>query len=142
MPNRMLSCLALIASVVLIGANGSSSRRSSATSQCIGSDTTSMLLISTVRELITGGKSVSADSLRNRLGLAGIDTTAVTLVTKSSTCASAAAAIDQLAHVSSSGRLVYVIQAGKQRFVLADPNDRARRNFVFDTHFSLIGAFE
>lgn len=143
MSRRILSWAALATGVLLLGATTTPPVKGARSSQCIAADTTSTFLISTIRELITGGKSASRDSLRNRLGLSGIDTTSVTLVTSSHTCASAASAVDQLANVSSSGRLVYVIQAGKQRFVVADPNDHTgeyHRSFVFDSHFSLVGA--
>lgn len=140
---RVLTYAGLIAGLTLLGANVGMAQRGGGGSQCIPADTNSMALVSWVRKVITGGTSVSLDNVRNTLGLSAIDTTSVSLVTSSKTCASAAAAIDQLAHVSASGRLVYVVQAGRQRYVVQDPNDHTgewHRTWVFDSHFNVLGA--
>lgn len=144
MLTRVLRCVAVVAGVFLLGANAAAAR-SEGVSQCLGPDSTATALVDFVRNLING-TNVHIDSLRDNIGLGGLDTSSVTVVTNSRTCASAATAIDQLLHVSPSGRLVYVIQAGtasRTRFIVEDPNNKAGewlRAWVFDSHFNLLKA--
>jgi len=140
---RVLSCVAIVASSLLLGPNAAMAQRGG--SQCLGPDSTSAAVVDFVRKLIKG-TNIHIDSLRDNVGLAGLDTSFVTVVTSSKTCASAATAMDQLLKVSPSGWLLYVIQAGtgtRTRLIVEDPNDKAGewlRAWVFDSHFNFLKA--
>jgi hypothetical protein len=138
---RLLSCVGLACCVLLISA-GSAAAQHGGASQCLGPNTNSTALINWVRQFIKG-TNIHTDSVRDNVGFKGIDTSSVSLVTNSKTCASAALAIDQLANVSTSGRPVYVVQVGRARLVVQDPGDKAGpwlRTWVFDSSFRAISA--
>ncbi len=119
-----------------------SSVRGGASSQCLGPDEGSAALINWDKALITSTIPNLA-ALRDSAGLGGVDTSSVVLVTDPTTCASAASAVDKIMGVRSSGRLVYVVQAGTQRFTVKDPNLASGEHitvWVFDTRFRLVRA--
>lgn len=141
MDKRLSICARLAACVVLLASQPSAAQRVRG-SQCLGRDDHSTAMVGWIRNLIKG-TNIHVDSLRDRIGFRGIDTSSVTVVTDSKTCAAAAAAIDSLAHMSASGRLVYVVKVGKDRLVVQDPRDKTGewlRAWVFDSHFNLVTA--
>ncbi len=141
MIKRLVSGVGLTASLLLVSAGTSAAQRGGG-SLCLGPDTISTGLINWARQIIKT-TDVHADSLRNSIGLNGVDTLSVALVTTSKTCASASAAIDQALHLSPSGHTVYVLQAGRQRFLVQDPTDKSTeyaRAWVFDSHFNFVAA--
>lgn len=109
-------------------------------SQCIAADSNSTYAINVLKNIIQSTKP-GTDSLRDAIGLTGVDPAGLTVVTASNTCKSAAAAIDQLASVSNSGRKVYVIQAGRLRYAVVDPVSTAGEwgtLVILDSHFHLV----
>lgn len=138
---RIVVIGSLTAGVLALGVSASPARMTGG-SQCLGPDSNSTAIVNWVRNIIKS-TDVHVDSLRNKVGLGGVDTLSVSLVTTSRTCASAATAIDQLANISTSGRLVYVVQAGNKRYIVQDPNDamgNATRTWVFDNRFNVVAA--
>jgi hypothetical protein len=139
MLKRFLTCAALVAGLTLLHADASAAQSGSL---CLGPDTNSTAIVNWVRHIIKG-TNVHIDSLRDNIGLGGVDTSSVSVVTKSQTCGDAAAAIDNLANLWGTMRKVYVIQAGRQRYIVQDPNDKAGdwvRTWVFDSRFHLVSA--
>lgn len=142
MLKRALRCVAFVVCLLASIVNVSVAQRGGGGSQCIAPDSNSTAMVNELRRMIRG-TNVHLDSLRDRIGFGGVDTSSVTVVTSSKTCASAAGAIDQLAHIATSGRLVYVVQVGRSRFVVTDPNDKSgewNRGFVLDSHFNFIAS--
>ena len=133
----MLAAAALIARVDILRAHPASRTVST---QCRAADANSASLIKYVTRLINTTDPKTA-ALRDSVGLGGVNPSSLVLVTNAMTCAKAATAIDKLANVRNSGRLVYVVQAGASRFIVQDPGATAGEYgtvLIFDSHFSLI----
>lgn len=108
--------------------------------QCLTADAHSANLIALVTGLINTTYPDEA-SLRDSVGLGGVSPSSLVLVTNAMTCAKAATAVDKLANVRNSGRLVYVVQAGSSRFIVQDPTATAGDHWtvlIFDSHFSFV----
>ncbi len=111
-----------------------------ASSQCLGADSVSANLISYITDLINT-TNVQLAALRDSVGLTGVSPSSLVLVADKNICAKAAAALDNLANVQSSGRLVYVVQAGNSRYVVEDPNGTAGEHlmaWIYDSRFRLV----
>lgn len=109
-------------------------------SQCRGADSASADLIGYITELINT-TDVQLAAMRDSIGLTGVSPSSLVLVTDKTTCAKAAAALDNLANVQSSGRTVYVVQAGTSRYIVEDPNGTAGEYlmvWVYDSRFRLV----
>jgi hypothetical protein len=108
--------------------------------RCLAADAHSANLIAYVTGLINA-TDPDETSLRDAVGLGGVSPSSLVLVSSAMTCAKAATAVDKLANVTNSGRLVYVVQAGSHRFIVQDPNATAGDHWtvlVFDQHFTFI----
>ncbi len=108
--------------------------------QCLAADAHSANLIAVVTGLINA-TDPDETSLRDAAGLGGVSPSSLVLVTSAMTCARAATAVDKMAKVSNSGRLVYVVQAASHRFIVQDPNATAGEYWtvlIFDQHFTFI----
>jgi hypothetical protein len=119
---------------------GAAAPRRQVTSQCLPADGRAAGLIAIFKNII---KSTDARdiALRDDVGLTGVDTSGIAVVTDTAICARAAAAIDQLANGKNSGRLVYVLRAGSSHFIVEDPHATAGEYVsvaVFDSQFKLV----
>jgi hypothetical protein len=120
--------------------DGAGAQSGQVASQCLPADGTAAGLIGVIKNII---KSTNAHgiALRDDVGLTGVDTSDIAVVTDAAICARAAAAIDELAKVKASGRLVYVLRAGPNRFIVEDPRAKAGEYVsveVFDSRFKLV----
>lgn len=133
--NRMT--LAALVLAAAIGSRTESPKSKSLTgNQCLPADSLSADLIGYVTGLITTTDSARA-VLRAAAGLTGVNPSSVALSSDSTTCAKVAAALDAMANVTNSGRLIYVVTAGTKRIIAEDPNGIAGEHLlvtVFDNH--------
>ncbi len=91
------------------------------------------LRIAALKEMMS---SRDADELAmlNRLGLAGLDSSAVHVVTDAGVCGRVAAAVESAAHFTPAGSPFLVLRAGP-RYVAFDPSGINRSFFLVDTSF-------
>jgi hypothetical protein len=109
-------------------------------SQCRPPDEYAEALMINVKDLINP-RFPGLAGLRDTVGLGGVDTSSVVLVTDRTTCARAASVLDSLANVRNSGRLVWVVRAGAQRYIVKDPDVTAGEwgtSWIFDSHFNYV----
>ena len=109
-------------------------------SQCRPPDEYAEALILNVKDLINT-RLPGLAGLRDSVGLGGVDTSSVVLVTDRVTCAKAASVFDSLANVRDSGRLVWVVRVGTQRYVVKDPDWTAGEwwtTWIFDARFNFL----
>lgn len=113
-----------------------------AQSSCLPADSFSTYLSGYIKELVASADSATI-ALVQDLGLQGVKVSDVSAVTSGQTCKKAADAIDQLAGTPNSGRRVYVVKAGKTRYIVRDPNDRvgnSLRAYVLTSSFVYVKA--
>jgi hypothetical protein len=113
-----------------------------AQSSCLPADSFSTYLSDYIKALLSSTDSATK-ALVQTLGLQGVKTTDVSPITSGQTCKKAADAIDQLANTPNSGRRIYVVKAGKSRYVVRDPNDsvgNALRAYILTSSFVYVKA--
>ncbi len=100
---------------------------------CAGTVDGGELRIAALKEMVA---SHAADevSLMNGLGLSGLDSSAVHVVTDAAVCGRVAAAIESAAHFAPAGLPLLVLRAGP-RYVAFDPSGINRSFFLVDTSF-------
>lgn len=139
MPTRA-SILRVLAAVATFSAVTSSVNAQA--SVCWGSDASAIRLRSFVRQLSTGTDTVSV-ALRNAVQLVRVDSTKITLVTDSKTCASLLTGYNSAASTPGRARRLYVVSAAGRSFAVVDSAERAgewRPTMFFDAKFKMTRA--
>lgn len=109
---------------------------------CRVADSTSVRVIDYVQKLLESTEPAD-DALRRALELTNVSAAQVSLVTTGKDCTKAGGALDEAAGVSGSGRSVYLIRAGTERFFVYDPDSDAgeyRPLYVLDAKFVILRA--
>jgi hypothetical protein len=109
---------------------------------CRSADDNSAYLLSFVKRLLAR-PTASDSALRISLGLNGIPASQVTLVTTTTLCVRAAAALDNLSSAPHPARRVYLIKAGTTHYFAEDPTATAGEYiplWVMDRRFAVLKA--
>ena len=109
----MLALIVAIASCATVAASQTGG------SQCKSADSTSVRIDTVLSNLLVGPDS-GYMTMRDSIGIAGVQMSQVSLIADSRTCSRLASALDHLAGVSSSGRLIYAYSVGNT-FAILDP---------------------
>lgn len=118
-------------------------RAHAAVVSCLAADETSAAILGYVRDLLTSTAPGDVTS-RQTYGLNNISPSQVVLVTNTTDCAKAAAAIDKAGGIATSGRSVYLIKAGNKRYFAQDPTLVAgeyRPLYLMDSKFVVLTSF-
>jgi hypothetical protein len=109
-------------------------------SQCLPADARSASLMQYVAGLIND-RDRDSRILRDSVGLRDVPASSLVLVTDPAICARAAGVFDSLASVKKSGRLLWVVRAGKARYAVQDPKATAGEwatVMILDSEFRLV----
>jgi hypothetical protein len=110
-----------------------------ATSLCLPPDTVSVALVAFVQNFMNS-TSPTRIAVRDSLGLSKLTAANVAYSTKSTTCQTVSRTLDAAAHMSPTGRLVYVISVGTKTVFGADQTGMTgsgRPIYVFNSTFSI-----
>lgn len=113
--------LLLVPPLLLVASSGNLGAQAS---PCLPADSGAAQLVQYVHYLITS-TDPAVVTLRGSLGLSNVSVSQVSVVTSETECARAQQAVDRLASTPGSGRRMYVVKAGNERFFVRDPNATA-----------------
>jgi hypothetical protein len=132
-----------LAAALLVGplALSGTPRAAGAQAACRPADSESVVVLNVARYALTSTEAGAA-SLRTRHGLSGVSVSMVALVTDEEVCKKAVAASDLRDQTPNSGRAVYVVKVGTNRYFVYEPALRAGEWAairVFNKQFKYVG---